>query len=71
MIPKDLLYAKSHEWCMVEGDVATVGITQFAQEQLGDLTFVNARSGDTFEAGSEWVPSSRSKPPAKSTPGIG
>jgi glycine cleavage system H protein len=40
MIPDDLLYAKSHEWCMVEGDVATVGITQFAQEQLGDLTFV-------------------------------
>lgn len=54
MIPKDLLYAKSHEWVMVEGDVATVGITQFAQEQLGDLTFVELPEvGDTFEQGAE------------------
>lgn len=54
MIPKDLLYAKSHEWALVEGDVATVGITQFAQEQLGDLTYVELPEvGDTFEAGSE------------------
>lgn len=54
MIPEDLKYAKSHEWVMVEGDTATVGITQFAQEQLGDLTFVELPEvGDTFEAGSE------------------
>lgn len=54
MIPDDLLYAKSHEWCLIEGDVATVGITQFAQEQLGDLTFVELPDvGDTFEAGNE------------------
>ena len=54
MIPEDLLYAKSHEWVMVEGDVATVGITQFAQEQLGDLTFVELPEvGDTFEQGNE------------------
>ncbi|WP_319542852.1 glycine cleavage system protein GcvH [uncultured Pseudodesulfovibrio sp.] len=54
MIPKDLLYAKSHEWVMVEGEIATVGITHFAQEQLGDLTFVELPEvGDTFEAGSE------------------
>ncbi|MEZ7198686.1 MULTISPECIES: glycine cleavage system protein GcvH [Pseudodesulfovibrio] len=54
MIPKDLLYAKTHEWVMVEGDVATVGITHFAQEQLGDLTFVELPEvGDTFEAGAE------------------
>lgn len=54
MIPEDLLYAKSHEWCLVEGDVATVGITHFAQEQLGDLTFVELPEvGDTFEAGAE------------------
>jgi glycine cleavage system H protein len=54
MIPEDLLYAKTHEWVMVEGDVATVGITQFAQEQLGDLTFVELPEvGDTFEAGAE------------------
>lgn len=54
MIPEDLKYAKSHEWVMVEGDVATVGITHFAQEQLGDLTFIELPEvGDTFEAGSE------------------
>jgi len=54
MIPDDLLYAKSHEWVMVEGDIATVGISNFAQEQLGDLTFVELPEvGDTFEAGSE------------------
>jgi glycine cleavage system H protein len=54
MIPEDLLYAKTHEWVLVEGDVATVGITHFAQEQLGDLTFVELPEvGDTFEAGSE------------------
>jgi len=54
MIPKDLLYARSHEWVLVEGDVATVGITQFAQEQLGDLTFVELPEvGDTFEQGAE------------------
>ena len=54
MIPEDLLYAKTHEWVLVEGDIATVGITQFAQEQLGDLTFVELPEvGDTFEAGAE------------------
>ena len=54
MIPEDMLYAKSHEWVLIEDDVATVGITQFAQEQLGDLTFVEMPEvGDTFEAGSE------------------
>ncbi|CCH48021.1 glycine cleavage system protein GcvH [Pseudodesulfovibrio piezophilus] len=54
MIPDDLKYTKSHEWVMVEGDIATVGITHFAQEQLGDLTFVELPEvGDTFEAGTE------------------
>lgn len=54
MIPEDLLYAKSHEWVLVEGEIATVGITQFAQEQLGDLTFIELPEvGDTFEAGAE------------------
>ncbi|BCS86786.1 glycine cleavage system protein GcvH [Pseudodesulfovibrio sediminis] len=54
MIPEDLLYSKSHEWVMVEGDIATVGITHFAQEQLGDMTFIELPEvGDTFEAGSE------------------
>jgi glycine cleavage system H protein len=39
--PVDLKYASSHEWVRLEGDVATVGITDFAVEQLGDLAFVD------------------------------
>ena len=39
-IPEDLKYSKEHEWVLVEGGVATVGITAFAQEQLGDVVFV-------------------------------
>ncbi|MBF0482309.1 MAG: glycine cleavage system protein GcvH [Desulfovibrionaceae bacterium] len=41
MIPGDLKYTKSHEWARIEGDTAVVGITDFAQEQLGDITFVD------------------------------
>jgi glycine cleavage system H protein len=40
MIPPDLRYTKEHEWIRVEGDEATVGITDFAAEQLGDIVFV-------------------------------
>lgn len=55
MIPKELLYAKSHEWLKVDGDTAVIGITQFAQEQLGDLTFIELpQEGDTFEEGDEF-----------------
>ncbi len=39
-IPNDLKYLKSHEWLKLEGDTATVGITDFAQDQLGDVVFV-------------------------------
>jgi glycine cleavage system H protein len=39
-IPKDLRYTVSHEWVRIKGQVATVGITDFAQQQLSDLTFV-------------------------------
>lgn len=39
-IPDDLRYSKEHEWVRTEGDVATVGITHFAQDQLGDVVFV-------------------------------
>ena len=54
MIPNDLKYAKSHEWAKVEGGNATVGITHFAQEQLGDLTFVDLpKVGATVAAGTE------------------
>ena len=38
--PSDLKYAKTHEWARIEGDVATVGITQHAQEELGDVALV-------------------------------
>jgi len=38
--PEDLRYSKEHEWVLVEGHVATVGITDFAQDQLGDIVFV-------------------------------
>ena len=38
--PEDLKYSKEHEWVLVEGTVATVGITDFAQDQLGDIVFV-------------------------------
>jgi glycine cleavage system H protein len=38
--PQDLKYTKSHEWIRVEGDEATVGITDHAQDQLGDIVFV-------------------------------
>ncbi|MDE3112589.1 MAG: glycine cleavage system protein GcvH [Chloroflexota bacterium] len=39
-VPDDLRYSKEHEWVRVDGDIATVGITHFAQEQLGDVVFV-------------------------------
>jgi glycine cleavage system H protein len=39
-----LKFTQDHEWLSVEGDTATIGITQHAQEQLGDLVFVNCRS---------------------------
>jgi glycine cleavage system H protein len=40
MVPKDLRYTKEHEWVRIEGDLATVGITDYAAEQLGDIVFV-------------------------------
>lgn len=55
MIPTDRKYAKTHEWVKLDGDIATIGITQFAQEQLGDLTFVEMPAvGDTIEQGQEF-----------------
>lgn len=50
----ELLYASTHEWVRIEDDIATVGITDFAQEQLGDLTFVELpQPGDMAAAGEE------------------
>jgi len=39
-IPAELKYTKDHEWARIEGDVATVGITDYAQSELGDIVFV-------------------------------
>ena len=47
--PSDLKYTKEHEWVRVEGDVATVGITEFAQSELGDIVFVDINTvGDSI-----------------------
>lgn len=49
-IPNDLKYTKDHEWIRVEGDVATVGITDFAQGELGDIVFVEVETvGETLD----------------------
>jgi len=39
-IPKELLYTRSHEWIKIEGDIAIIGITDYAQNSLGDITFI-------------------------------
>ena len=53
-IPQDLLYTKSHEWARVEGDIVVIGITHYAQDQLGEVVFVELPAvGDSVEAGEE------------------
>lgn len=53
MIPEDLLYSEEHEWVRIEDDVAIVGITDFAQDQLGDIVYVELPAeNDTVDAGS-------------------
>ena len=53
-IPNELKYTKSHEWVKVDGDVATVGITEHAQSLLGDLVYVELPEvGDEFSAGDD------------------
>jgi glycine cleavage system H protein len=50
--PTDRVYSKEHEWVVVDGDVATVGITHFAQDQLGEVVYVDLPSaGDALHAG--------------------
>ena len=54
MYPADYLYSKDHEWVKVDGDVCQIGITQFAQEELGEVVFVELPEvGDTFDAHDE------------------
>ncbi|GAE15358.1 Glycine cleavage system H protein [Bacteroides pyogenes] len=49
--PQNLKYTSEHEWIRVEGDIAYVGITDYAQEQLGDIVFVDIPTvGETLEA---------------------
>ncbi len=51
-VPGDLQYTKSHEWVRREGDAATIGITDHAQDELGDVIFVDLpEKGATFDAG--------------------
>ena len=51
-VPENLQYSKDHEWISVEGDIGTVGITDHAQNSLGDIVFVDLpKVGDTIEAG--------------------
>ncbi len=50
--PEELKYTEEHEWVLVEDNVATIGVTDFAQEQLGDIVFVELPEiGDTLEVG--------------------
>ena len=50
--PENYKYAKSHEWLNLDGDTATVGITDYAQSSLGDIVFVELpKIGETLEAG--------------------
>ena len=50
--PSDRKYSKEHEWVVVDGDVATIGISDFAQDQLGEVVYVDLPSeGDSLDAG--------------------
>ena len=50
-LPSDLLYSKAHEWVKVEGEIATIGITDFAQQELGDIVYVEIETeGDSLAA---------------------
>ncbi|MFY0651425.1 MAG: glycine cleavage system protein GcvH [Cyclobacteriaceae bacterium] len=51
-IPEELLYTQDHEWVKIDGDIATVGITEFAQGELGDIVYVEIETeGETIAQG--------------------
>ena len=51
-IPDNLKYTNDHEWVKVDGDTATIGITEFAQKELGDIVFIEVETeGETLDAG--------------------
>ena len=45
-LPENLKYTKDHEWALIEGDIAIIGITDFAQKELGDIVFVEIETVD-------------------------
>ncbi|MBD8490020.1 glycine cleavage system protein GcvH [Echinicola sp. CAU 1574] len=50
--PKELKYTKDHEWVKIEGDIATIGVTEFAQRELGDIVYVEVETvGETIGTG--------------------
>ena len=54
-IVEGLLYSESHEWVKVDGDVAIIGVSDFAQEEVGDITYVDMpEEGDEVAAGEEF-----------------
>lgn len=54
-LPENLKYSKDHEWAKVDGDIVTVGIDDYAQDQLGEVVFVEVPEvGDTFSKGDEF-----------------
>jgi len=54
MYPADYLYSREHEWVKVEGDVCVIGITEFAQQELGEVVFVELpETGQVFNSGDE------------------
>ena len=54
-LPEDVRYTKDHEWAKVTGDTIKIGISDYAQDQMGDIVFVEMPDvGDTFEEGDEF-----------------
>ena len=50
-IPENLKYTKDHEWVKIDGEIATIGITDFAQQELGDIVYIEIESiGETLDA---------------------
>jgi glycine cleavage system H protein len=53
--PEDVKYTKSHEWAKIDGDTVTMGLSDYAQDQLGEIVFVELpEEGDTFDQGDEF-----------------
>ncbi len=53
--PEDVKYTKDHEWAKLEGDIVTIGLSDYAQDQLGEIVFVELpEEGDSFSEGDEF-----------------